>query len=277
MHDKNSLVCKGGKQMNEVVKGSKKTPIEIMLQVDSGGKTTAKALYEFLELDKSNYSRWCKKNILENSFAEENIDFWAFVINDEWGGQATTDYKLTASFAKKLAMSSQTERGEQAREYFLKVEQRLKQTISQKRIVDDEKQIKLEIQKTRANAMELNAKTRAFNSLMKSIDKKHLSPIAVEVFGLKALENTFGVNVNRYLPKTEKTYNATEVGKMLGISANRVGRIANEHNLKTAEYGIFKLDKSRSSSKEMENFFYNQKGIERIRQIYEETKEKAVK
>ncbi len=275
MHDKNSLVCKGGKQMNEVVKGSKKTPIEIMLQVDSGGKTTAKALYEFLELDKSNYSRWCKKNILENSFAEENIDFWAFVINDEWGGQATTDYKLTASFAKKLAMSSQTERGEQAREYFLKVEQRLKQTVSQKRIVDDEKQTKLEIQKTRANAMELNAKTRAFNSLMKSIDNKHLSPIAVEVFGLKALESAFGVNVNRYLPETEKTYNATEVGKMLGITANRVGRIANTHKLKTAEYGVFKLDKSKSSDKEMENFFYNQKGIEKIRQIYEETKNKT--
>ena len=273
MHDKNSLVCKGGKQVNEVVKGSKKTPIEIMLQVDSGGKTTAKALYEFLELDKSNYSRWCKKNILENSFAEENIDFWAFVINDEWGGQATTDYKLTASFAKKLAMSSQTERGEQAREYFLKVEQRLKQTV----IKDDEKQTKLELQKMRAEAMKLNAQTRAFNSLMKSVDKKHLSPIAVEVFGLKALESTFGVNVNRYLPETEKTYNATEVGKMLGITANRVGRIANEHNLKTAEYGVFKLDKSTSSNKEMENFFYNQKGIERIRQIYEETKEKAVK
>ena len=258
---------------NNLAQQPKQTPIEIMLQVDSGGKTTAKALYEFLELDKSNYSRWCKKNILENSFAEENIDFWAFVINDEWGGQATTDYKLTASFAKKLAMSSQTERGEQAREYFLKVEQRLKQTISQKRIVDDETKAKL----MRAHAMELNAQTRAFNSLMKSIDKKHLSPIAVEVFGLKALESAFGVNVNRYLPETEKTYNATEVGKMLGITANRVGRIANTHKLKTAEYGVFKLDKSTSSNKEMENFFYNQKGIERIRQIYEETKEKAVK
>lgn len=261
--------------MNKVVKGNRQTPIEIMLQVDSEGKTTAKALYEFLELDKSHYAKWCKRNILENNFAEENFDYEVFALKGEnpQGGRPTTDYKLTASFAKKLAMSSQTERGEQAREYFLKVEQRLKQTISQKRIVDDETKAKL----MRAHAMELNAQTRAFNSLMKSIDKKHLSPIAVEVFGLKALENTFGVNVNRYLPETEKTYNATEVGKMLGITANRVGRIANEHNLKTAEYGVFKLDKSTSSNKEMENFFYNQKGIERIRQIYEETKEKAVK
>lgn len=141
---------------------------------------------------------------------------------------------------------------------------------------DDETKAKL----MRAHAMELNAQTRAFNSLMKSIDNKHLSPIAAEVFGLKALESTFGVNVNRYLPETEKTYNATEVGNMLGISAIRVGKIANTYELKTAEYGVFKLDKSRYSSKEVENFYYNQKGIEKIRQIYEEMngkEEKAAK
>ena len=135
---------------------------------------------------------------------------------------------------------------------------------------DDETKAKL----MRAHAMELNAQTRAFNSLMKSIDNKHLSPIAAEVFRLKALESTFGVNVNPYLPETEKTYNATEVGKMLNISANMVGRIANTYGLKTAEYGIFKLDKSRYSNKEMENFNYNQKGVEKIRQIYKEINNK---
>lgn len=46
---------------------------------------------------------------------------------------------------------------------------------------DDETKAKL----MRAHAMELNAQTRAFNSLMKSINNKHLSPIAAEVFGLK--------------------------------------------------------------------------------------------
>ena len=141
---------------------------------------------------------------------------------------------------------------------------------------DDEIKAKL----MRAHAMELNAQTRTFNSLMKFIDNKHLSPIAAEVFGLKALESTFGVNVNPYLPETEKTYNATEVGNMLGISAIRVGKIANTYELKTAEYGVFKLDKSRYSSKEVENFYYNQKGIEKIRQIYEEMngkEEKAAK
>ena len=36
--------------MKELLERSKQTPIEILLQVDGEGKTTAKALYEFLEL-----------------------------------------------------------------------------------------------------------------------------------------------------------------------------------------------------------------------------------
>ena len=95
--------------LNKTIDTSKLTPIEIALGIDANGMTTAKKLYEFLELNPSNYSKWCKRNILENEFAEENVDFWAFVLNDEWGGQATTDYKLTARFAKKLSMTQKNE------------------------------------------------------------------------------------------------------------------------------------------------------------------------
>lgn len=49
-------------------------------------------------------------------------------MNDECGGQATTDYKLTISFAKKLCMLQKNERGEQARDYFIKAEEALKNT-----------------------------------------------------------------------------------------------------------------------------------------------------
>lgn len=67
------------------------------------------------------------------------------------------------------------------------------------------------------------------------------------------------------LPKLEnKTYSATEVGEKLGISSNMVGRIAKKLDLKTEEYGIFILDKSRSSDKQVESFRYNQKAIDII-------------
>lgn len=115
--------------MNNLETIKMQTPIEIALGVDENGMTTAKKLYEFLEMDSRNYSRWCKSNITENEFAEENVDYWAFVINEEWGGQATTDYKLTAHFAKKLSMKGNGAKAEEARDYFTTLEERVKQKV----------------------------------------------------------------------------------------------------------------------------------------------------
>ncbi|EGT4048863.1 BRO-N domain-containing protein [Clostridioides difficile] len=59
------------------------------------------------------------------------------------------------------------------------------------------------------------------------------------------------------LPKMEKkTYSATDIGKMLGISANKVGGLANAYNLKTEEYGIKVWDKAKYSDKQVPNFRY---------------------
>jgi Phage anti-repressor protein len=113
--------------MNDIQTATMQTPIEIALGIDENGMTTAKKLYEFLELNPKNYSHWCKRNITENEFAEENVDYWAFVLNDEWGGQATTDYKLTAHFAKKLSCKGNGERAEQAREYFSTLDDKVKE------------------------------------------------------------------------------------------------------------------------------------------------------
>lgn len=106
-----------------------RTPIEMVLDIDSEGMTTARKLYEFLELNQSNYSKWCKSNIVDNEFATENEDYWVFVPKDEnhFGGRPTTDYKLTAHFAKKLSVKGNGEKSEQAREYFTRVEERVKQ------------------------------------------------------------------------------------------------------------------------------------------------------
>ena len=54
---------------------SDKTPIEIALQIDSDGMTTLSKLYNFLEINPSNYSRWCRKNIINNPFANEGYDY----------------------------------------------------------------------------------------------------------------------------------------------------------------------------------------------------------
>lgn len=104
-----------------------RTPIEIALDIDENGNTTAKKLYSFLELNPTHYARWFKANIIENEFAEENVDFTPFAINGECGGQATQDAKLTAHFAKKLSCKGNGQRADEAREYFSRLDDKAKE------------------------------------------------------------------------------------------------------------------------------------------------------
>lgn len=112
--------------INLVKLQERQTPIEIALQIDENGMTTAKFLYEYAGLDKRNYSRWCKKNIIDNPYAVESADYWAFFPKEELGGQSTIDYKLSSDFAKKLCMVIKNPKGEEARDYFIRVEQNAK-------------------------------------------------------------------------------------------------------------------------------------------------------
>ena len=55
------------------------------------------------------------------------------------------------------------------------------------------------------------------------------------------------------LPKVEKmTYSAEDIGKIFGVSASKIGRIANKHHLKTKEYGDYFMDKARYANKEVQ-------------------------
>jgi hypothetical protein len=134
--------------------------------------------------------------------------------------------------------------------------------------------INLSIKQKRAEAMFMNAQARLLNAETRRLKilqaERGLSQIAVDTMAVKAAEKVTGQDLGEYLPKTEKTYSASEVGNALGISANKVGKIANAYGLKTEEYGVFVMDKSRYSSKEVTSFRYNEKGKDRIREILKE-------
>lgn len=111
--------------MNELETTKMQTPIEIALGVDENGMTTARALYDFLELAQGQFSRWAKTNIESNEFYEENKDWWGFDIMSN--GNNCKDYRLTTDFAKHLSMESHSLKGKIARQYFITVEDKAKE------------------------------------------------------------------------------------------------------------------------------------------------------
>lgn len=130
----------------------------------------------------------------------------------------------------------------------------------------DYKARELRIREMNAQARLINAETRRLTVLQK---EKGLSQVAVDTLAVKAVERVTGKDLGDYLPQVEKTYSASEIGNALGITAAKVGRLANAHGLKTDEYGITVMDKSRYSSKEVASFRYNEKGKAKLREILE--------
>ena len=163
---------------------SNETPIEIALQIDKDGMTTASKLYAFLELLPSNFARWCKKNIVNNKFATENEDYFPFIMQEERdkpkNPKPKTDYKLTSEFAKKLSMTGNTEKHEQARNYFIACEQGLK----------------IATVKLQARNDDIQALAQSVNNLVQKIDSKFDSLEA----RVSTLENT----TPKSLPKKQR-------------------------------------------------------------------------
>ena len=83
----------------------------------------------------------------------------------------------------------------------------------------------------------------------------------------KAVEVLAGVPLLPMEEVTEKTYSATEIGRMFGVSKNKIGSLANANNLKTAEYGKLFYDKSPHSQKQVETFRYYECAVEKFKEL----------
>jgi anti-repressor protein len=87
------------------------------------------------------------------------------------------DYKLTAAFAKKLSMTARNEKGEQARQYFVKTEDKLKEVVIQisqlppelqmfKTIFDQQAKQYIEMQKLKEDNQKIIEKVDAIREVV---------------------------------------------------------------------------------------------------------------
>lgn len=194
--------------MNELQSVDMRTPIEMVLDIDSEGMTTARKLYEFLELRKGDFARWCKTNITENEFATENEDYVRLFIDAETptGGKIQReDYRLTAHFAKKLSVKGNGEKSEQAREYFTRVEERVKQKAIDRSKLSPELQALFGLIESQAR-QELEQKRQA-----EEIEKiKEQQAVITDTFAIKKDSEDFQRWANGCLAKIAESPNFTK-------------------------------------------------------------------
>lgn len=100
-----------------------------------------------------------------------------------------------------------------------------------------------------------NAKVRKARELIK-LAAKYTGTTYAQILDSYATVELTGQQLIPLPQLAAKTYTATEVGGMLGISSNKVGILTNRHNLKTDEYGAWFNDKAKGHSKEVPTFRY---------------------
>lgn len=123
-----------------------------------------------------------------------------------------------------------------------------------------------ETRKKLADAKVRNAQSRQAALWIKMAELSGSSEVHKQIcaaYASKALEGEMVLP----LPAVEKTYTAHEVGDRYGVSANRIGKLANRHGLKTAEYGMLVMDKAKGCSKDVESWRYNERGVQAIGEL----------
>lgn len=165
-------------------------------------------------------------------------------------GRAQKSYECTRDGFTLLAMGFTGKKALEWKLKYIKAFNKMEQTIKTSYKALSERQIKAS--EDRSQAMLINAKAR----LLKEQNKR------IELM----IKNPEYTPADEEPPIVPKTYKASEVAAMLGVSANKIGRLANANGLKDNAYGEW-YKEPLESGKEVEAFRYNQKGIDKLREL----------
>jgi len=183
--------------MNEIIKIEQKNGIETV---------NARELHEFLE-SKQEFSSWIKARIMKYGF-EENGDYIVIKVNDKviknLGGRPAIEYHVSLDMAKEISMAEGTEKGKQARKYFISCEKALKSVQG-----NIEKIVSAEIKK------QLKGKVKQIQAPSVKIIKEyilHTTPVKLVEFK----GNKYQVMRNFYThEKFDLRYNDKEYGSLI--------------------------------------------------------------
>jgi anti-repressor protein len=95
-----------------------------IIKIDKDNKVSGRELHEFLEVSEK-FTDWIKRMIEYGFTAGTDFDSFSEKSDKPSGGRPPVDYRMTIDMAKEICMIQRTERGKQARQYFIECEKRL--------------------------------------------------------------------------------------------------------------------------------------------------------
>lgn len=223
------------------MKTNERQLISINIREENGKQTvSARELHEKLEVG-TQFKDWIKR-MIEYGF-EENVDYVLVAqerATNNPKNPVTTfnEYYISIDMAKEICMIQRTDKGRQFRQYFIECERRL-----------------IETNKKAMPQTYIEAVENLLNELKKNqaLEEKGKLLLEQKQAAEEETERIYQCNKNFH----NHLYTATDLAKMLGTSPNRIGHIANEHNLKQEPvYG--KLGKVQlNNGRWVDVFYYN--------------------
>lgn len=121
------------------------------------------------------------------------------------------------------------------------------------------------LREQRVETAKINADTRRARELLKIADTTETAYRQVlQAYATKLLTGEFLLP----LPAAEeRTYSATEIAERLGVTAHKIGVLANAHGLKTEKYGKWFYDKAKTANKQVETFRYYERTVDVFKSI----------